>query len=178
MNSLLSSPSLFYYFYFLALMALQDTEAKIRDMLKEVLPQDLHALANNLQLDIFQTEDKTKIMILKVSSEIIEIVKNMADLLLNNIKKQYPDYFIYILRAAGSESLKPHQVKKVQEEWIKDLAHPALIQGRKTIITLDGRMEEAIIERRISTKEHELRNKEFVFKKLTERDIRFTLRDY
>lgn len=168
----------FYQFFNLAPMALQDTEAKITEMLRDILDHQYHSSASNIQLQIIQKQDKTKIMILKVPTDIIDAVKNALVLLRINVNKLYPEYFIYVLRVQEEGLNKAHQINKTHEEWIKDLAFPALVQGRRTLITLDGRVEEAIIERSSDMSEQELKNKEYIFKSMTEKEIRFMLREY
>ncbi|KAM0678962.1 hypothetical protein BDAP_000339 [Binucleata daphniae] len=156
-------------------MALTHTETKISEILKKYIPKEIHNYLNDLKLIIVQTEDKTKIMILKVPQEIIDDVKQIYRSFDMEIKRSYPDYHLYMIRKIEREDLREPEKKVLHEQWIKDLAFPALVQGRRTMITTAGKSEEALIERKYRFDEKDISNRVFVFKTLTEKAIKFTL---
>lgn len=158
-------------------MALHDTQDKIKQLLKNRLSKEYHHLINSSSLEIIQTQEKIKLMIIKVEPALIEITKLISEQLKEDVKAIYPDYFVYLIRSSNEKDVKQHQLRSLHEKWICDLAYPELVQGRKTIYTVGKTMEEAIMERTISKEEMELRNMEFIFENMTNRSIRFVFSD-
>lgn len=152
-------------------MALTHTESKLSEIIKKTIDPSLHAHLQNISLSCIQKEDRTKIMVLQVPKELLIPIHQAHKEINQNARKEYPDYFLYIIR-------KKHDEKTLIEDWVKDLAFPALVQGRKTQIMPGRILEEAIIERKIFIDEHELTNREFIFRNLTDKEIKFSMRYY
>ncbi|KAM0688357.1 hypothetical protein COBT_000378 [Conglomerata obtusa] len=156
-------------------MALTHTEKNISEFLKSYISPELHPHLDLIKLQIVQKEDFTKIMILKVPSQVIDDIKEIYSKFNKEMKKKYTDYFFYMIRCEKSDSLREPEIKKLHEDWVIDLAFPALLQGRRTMITAAGRSEEAMIERKYFFDGNDLDNRAYVFKKLTDRNIIFSM---
>lgn len=152
-------------------MAVTETVRKYQEILSKLLPN--REEINNIDLLVVQSEDKTKIMILKVATSIVDDVKLIYKEIQEEVNKKFPGYTLFVIR---NEEIKTKaQARNLHEKWIGDLSFPALVKERTTDYIGDEVVENVMVQENASLNEKALRNREFIFKTLTERNVRFSL---
>lgn len=152
-------------------MAVTETVQKYQEILRKFFPGRTEI--EKIDLLVVQSDDKTKIMILKVPTSLVNEAKQIYKQLQEEVSQRFPGYCLFIIR--GEQTGSKAQAKKLHEKWLYDLSFPALIQERTTDYMGDEVVENVVLQATSDLNEKTLRDREFIFKTLTERSVKFGL---
>jgi hypothetical protein len=179
-------------------MGQTETEKRISDLIKTVYlgeisksPQaeKIKKQLSETVIQIFQQEDKKKIMVVKVPLDVLTVVRSSQSRFTSKVRSIFPDYFVLLIRKKNivclskrmrwnkkvdSSDMKRH----VHEQWISDLCYPSLVECRMTEVKRGSRIEKAMVDRRSELTEDEFKLREFAFKGLTGKALRYSVRYY
>lgn len=144
---------------------------EIEKMYSKEIPKEIMHKLDEIRIQTIDRESQRGIILVKLPEEIISIVHISYLKLINSLKSQYPDFFVFVIRNASNKSISRNK-KEVHENWIKDICYPALVEMRKTdVFNGTDKVESAFVSTEVIYNENDFSAMEYAFKMLTGRMI-------
>lgn len=158
---------------------------EIKRLYSQRIKDHLQEKVKEIRMQMIDRDQGKKILLIKLPEEILEVVHEKYAKLTDRMKVLYPDFYVLTIRDTQVVSILPrkrfyHKIesknmkKHVQENWIKDLCYPALVEMRKTdVFNGEERIESALVSSNSDHTESDFSAMEHAFKALTGRTIHY-----
>ncbi|KAK1350521.1 ribosomal protein S7 [Hamiltosporidium tvaerminnensis] len=159
-----------------------ELEKKISEIIEvnysDKLKPEHKPLLDKIKLQLVPLQNKN-ILLIKIPDPVLCALRKFFTKFITKMRKIFSAYMIFVVRRADSYlTAKKKPNKELMEDLISNLCYPSVIKMRTTDVNLEGRLENAILERRSDFTEDDLEGMSAAFETLTEKKIRYTIGNY
>ncbi|EPR79708.1 40S ribosomal protein S7 [Spraguea lophii 42_110] len=164
-------------------MSQSQSEMQVAEVIKKVcgsvIKDSLQSALKTLRIKLISDSDGSNIMVITLPLPLLDAIQQYFSEIQNKLQKQFSEFQIFFIREAV---YNPNNTlnKKLQENWLKDLCFPSVVNQRMTVVKEGGNIKEekVFVERKSEFTEEEFYSMKLVFKELTGRDVEYGLRYY